>query len=180
MSIKPILIIASLLILCSCNTSKNDTNAISTQTAAETAPSSDPKTEITGNILYANDDYGFSVNLPESWENYSIQAESWEGTSSDSNGNSQISETGPLISVRHPDWAEDKKRQDIPIMIFTIDQWERLNNDEFHIGAASVNPSELARNSKYVFALPARYNFAYPEGFEEVQQIIDSGAVNSK
>ncbi|MDB5244324.1 MAG: hypothetical protein JWN18_194, partial [Parcubacteria group bacterium] len=38
-----------------------------------------------------------------------------------------------------------------------------------------INPSELGRNSKYVFALPARYNY-YGDvlGIEEVTAIINS------
>ena len=39
-----------------------------------------------------------------------------------------------------------------------------------------MNPIELGRNSDYVFALPARYNYAFPEGYEEVDDIIESGA----
>ena len=57
-------------------------------------------------------------------------------------------------------------------MVFTLDQWDRLNKDEFHIGAAPINPSELGRNKDYVFALPARYNYAFPLGYEEVEQIL--------
>ena len=57
-------------------------------------------------------------------------------------------------------------------MVFTRKQWESLLKDEFHIGAAPIGPSELGRNHKYVFALPARFDFAYPTGFEEVDQIV--------
>lgn len=57
-------------------------------------------------------------------------------------------------------------------MIFTLEQWGSLLEGKFHIGAAPIGPTELGRNSKYVFALPARYNFAFPEGYEEVEEII--------
>jgi hypothetical protein len=60
-------------------------------------------------------------------------------------------------------------------MVFTLKQWTDLDKDVFHIGAAPVNPSELGRNSKYVFALPARYNYSFLEGYEEVDQILRSG-----
>jgi hypothetical protein len=59
-------------------------------------------------------------------------------------------------------------------MVFTLDQWNSLEHDKFHIGAAPVGPSELGRNNRYVFALPARYNFAFPEGYEEVEKIMES------
>jgi hypothetical protein len=58
-------------------------------------------------------------------------------------------------------------------MVFTIAQWNDLQNDKFHIGAAPIGPSELGRNSKYVFALPARYNFSFLPGFEEVEDILN-------
>nr|MBP7332992.1 hypothetical protein [Bacillota bacterium] len=57
-------------------------------------------------------------------------------------------------------------------MVFTHAQWDALQNGEFHIGAAPIGPSELARNSSYVFALPARYNYAFPAGYEEVENIL--------
>lgn len=59
-------------------------------------------------------------------------------------------------------------------MVFTTTQWEALQQEQFHIGAAPIGPRELGRNQRYVFALPARYNFAFPEGYEEVEQIIES------
>jgi hypothetical protein len=48
-----------------------------------------------------------------------------------------------------------------------------LQREEFHIGAAPIGPKELGRNSRYVFALPARYNFSFPTGFEEVEKILE-------
>ena len=54
-----------------------------------------------------------------------------------------------------------------------------MENGEFHIGAAPVGPRELNRNSKYVFALPARYNFAFPEGYEEVEAILETNPLEA-
>ena len=39
--------------------------------------------------------------------------------------------------------------------------------------AAPINPGELGRNVKYVFALPARYNYAFPTGYQEVEKILE-------
>lgn len=102
----------------------------------------------------------------------------WTGYDT-SSGTQVQAASGPLISVRHPLWAKDKPRQDIPVMIFTLAQWDEMNADKWHIGAAPINPSELARNTQYVFGLPARYNYAFPEGWEEVQALIDGGAVTA-
>jgi hypothetical protein len=79
-----------------------------------------------------------------------------------------------MISIRHPEWTAENPRQDIPIMIFTTAQWNSLQQGKFHIGAAPIGPSELGRNAKYVFALPARYNYAFPTGYEEVESILKS------
>lgn len=123
-------------------------------------------------IKYTNDTYGFEFALPDEWKGYYLVEEKWEGYApSDMAGQVLVAE-GPQLSVRHPLWTNEKPRQDIPVMVFTLVQWDDMSADKFHIGAAPINPTELARNNKYVFALPARYNFAFPEGYEEVDHII--------
>ena len=125
-------------------------------------------------IEYKNTQYGFGFTLPKSWEGYTVIVDNWEGYSlTETSAQGQvITERGPLLYIRHPAWTDAVPRQDIPIMVFTLTQWNKLINDEFHIGAAPMGPSELGRNSKYIFAIPARYNYAYPVGFEEVDGII--------
>jgi len=125
-------------------------------------------------IGYRNEQYGFSFSLPLSWDSYSIIKSTWDGDGLDSAAQNIKVASGPLISIRHPQWTKKNPRQDIPVMIFTISQWNDLQADKFHIGAAPIGPSELGRNAKYVFALPARYNFAFSIGYEEVEEIINS------
>lgn len=132
-----------------------------------------PSVLIKSNVNYSNTKYGFILNLPVSWKGYTVLENSWTGMSvGATDGNNYISEIGPLILIRNPLWSEKDPMQDIPVMVFTIDQWNNMQNDAFHIGAAPINPSELGRNDKYVFALPARYNFSYLKGFEEVDKIL--------
>lgn len=121
-------------------------------------------------VVYINNQYGFNFLLPQSWKGYSIVTSNWKGTDIKS-GN--IIETGSVISIRHPKWTSSIPRQDIPIMIFTLAQWELVRQEKLAVSSAPIGPSELGRNSKYVFALPARYNFAYPIGFEEVEKILE-------
>ncbi|MDF2681659.1 MAG: hypothetical protein K0R47_2849 [Brevibacillus sp.] len=128
---------------------------------------------------YVNAQYGFSFSLPESWKDYSIVTGTWEGLAVGSETGETIVETGPLISIRHPQWTSQNQRQDIPIMIFTLDQWDSLLKGKFHIGAAPVGPKELGRNSNYVFALPARYNYAFPQGYEEVEEILKENPLHA-
>jgi len=47
-----------------------------------------------------------------------------------------------------------------------------IQKEKIHIGAAPIGPSELGRNKIYVFALPARYNFGFLNGYEEVECIL--------
>lgn len=126
-----------------------------------------------GTNVYRNTQFGFSFSLPESWNDYRIITEKWEGRALDSRANGKIVETGLVIKIRHPEWTSENPRQDIPIMVFTRNQWDALQQEEFHIGAAPMGPKELGRNSKYVFALPARYNYAFPTGYEEVERILE-------
>jgi hypothetical protein len=123
-------------------------------------------------IEYKNTQYGFNFSLPLSWNNYKIIVDKWEGLFIGGTQGEMVVETGPMILIRHPQWTKEKPRQDIPIMVFTISQWNKLKKDEFHIGAAPIGPSELARNNQYVFTLPARYNFAFLTGYEEVENIL--------
>jgi hypothetical protein len=121
---------------------------------------------------YRNSQYGFRFTLPASWKGYSIGTDQWQGYISGEQGD-VLAQQGPLMSIRHPLWTSADPRQDIPIMVFTLPQWDSLQREEFHIGAAPIGPSELGRNAMYVFALPARYNFAFLTGWEEVQKILD-------
>jgi predicted small lipoprotein YifL len=123
-------------------------------------------------IVYKNTQYGFDFSLPQSWKDFTIVTGKWEGLATGDGQGETIVATGSIISIRHPQWISANPRQDIPIMIFTISQWNALQQDKFHIGAAPIGPSELGRNSRYVFALPARYNFAFPTGYEEVEKIL--------
>jgi len=124
---------------------------------------------VSNETIYKNSQYGFTFTLPDTWKGYTIVSEKWEGLAI---GSQEITATGPVLSIRHPQWTKENPRQDIPIMIFTLAQWQDLQQEKFHIGAAPMGPSELGRSEKFVFALPARYNYAFPTGYEEVENIL--------
>ena len=148
------------------------TNSQQTDTAIPNSPSSSTDTN---SIVYKNTQYGFNFTLPESWKGYSIVSSHWEGIALKGQQSGQtVGETGPIISIRDPKWTSQTPRQDIPIMVFTLDQWNSLQQDVFHIGAAPIGPSELGRNNSYVLALPARYNYAFPAGYKDVESILES------
>lgn len=154
--------------------SSNDTLS-SNQSGSNTNTSSQSNTAPIS-IVYQNTQYGFNFTLPVSWQGYSIISTKWQGTDVQSG---KMTETGPIISIRHPQWTSSNPRQDIPIMVFTLNQWNLVQAEKLSVGAAPIGPTELGRNSKYVFALPARYNFAFPTGFEEVEKIMASNPLKA-
>ena len=141
--------------------------------SSASADSGSSSSAVMNALTYTNKEYGFTFALPQDFEGYTILNEEWEGTDIKNTASKARVFKGPQITIRDPRWTSQVPRQDIPIMILTVDQWNQLQNGEFSIGAAPVNPSERGQNSKYVFALPARYNYAFPEGYEEVQTILD-------
>ncbi|RUS46495.1 hypothetical protein ELR57_14125 [Cohnella sp. AR92] len=165
----PILFLIAVILLAGC-AYKKDGNSPSQPSPTLTAP---PSTANSNSIAYENNQYGFRFSLPSSWKGYSIVISKWEGNVTDvDSAGAKSPETGPMLTIRDPRWTEQTPRQDIPVMVFTTSQWDSLRREQFSIGAAAVPPSELGRNDTYVFAIPARYNFAYPPGYEEAEQII--------
>lgn len=132
-----------------------------------------PPSQVETPTEYINNQYGFSFSLPQDWKGYSVVPSSWEGDAIGPHGDVPL-EHGPLISIRNPNWTAQNPYQDIPIMIFTLNQWNEMLRDVFHIGAAPVNPTRLGFNATYVFALPARYNYAFPTGYQEVETILQN------
>ena len=130
-------------------------------------------------VVYHNTEYGFDVSLPEGWKDYAIVASQWEGKPLSQDAGEQAAASGPIVSIRHPQWTAEKPRQDIPVMVFTLEQWDSLQQEEFALGAAPMGPTELGRNNQYVFALPARYNYSFLEGYEEVEQILQGSPLHA-
>jgi len=144
--------------------------------AQQVAPQPQPTS-----IEYNNARYGFCFSLPESWKGYSILTDRWRGyhNSGGPHGEQTVA-TGPLISIRHPQWTAADPRQDIPIMVFTIAQWRELQKDKFFVSAAPIGPGELGRNRTHVFGLPARFDWAFPTGYEEVERILSGKPLHTE
>ncbi len=135
-------------------------------------PVSTPTNSTTNNSVtptYKNDQYGFSIDLPSSWKGYKVLVTGWEGRDMASG---KVSDHGPIITLRHPDWTTANPREDMPIMVFTPAQWDLVIGEKMSVGAAPIPPSSLDKNSQYVLALPARYNYDYKTGWEEVDTLV--------
>jgi hypothetical protein len=76
------------------------------------------------------------------------------------------------VHIRHPDWSKENPRQDIPIMVFTLTQWESVEHGDFFISGAAIVPEELGRNRKYAFAVSRRVEESDAVGAKEVNEIL--------
>ena len=46
-----------------------------------------------------------------------------------------------------------------------------MRKTQIFVSAPPIGPSEFGRNNKLCLCLPARYNYALPDGFQEVNEI---------
>jgi hypothetical protein len=119
--------------------------------------------------------YGFCFSLPDDWRGFSVVQEQWKGYALCSKGSCVVTQ-GPQITIQNPN-GPPRSHEDIPIMAFTLKQWKSLG--EFTVSAAPVPPRELGRNQRYVFALPARYNYDFLDGWEEVDSILKAHSLHA-
>jgi len=122
---------------------------------------------------YENKTYGFSLEIPNSWNGFYVEKTTWQGQS--------IGDEKPKIYkgvelvFKNPQTTDKQQYQDIPIMIFTLDVWQLVSGDNatVAVSAAPIGPEKIGENSKYVFATPPRwYGFTDAIGFEEAINIL--------
>jgi len=122
-----------------------------------------------------NEPYGFCMSLPSNWSGYSVVQDTWQGQTQDGQGETTGTYTGPEIILRHPQWTAAAPWQDIPVMVFTHDQWALVEQEKLTVSAAPVIPSKLGENAKFVFALPPRWiGFADTLGQEEAEKATET------
>jgi hypothetical protein len=153
--------------------------ALSVSGSAQQEPSTCQKHQAarrqTGTIEYRNREYGFCFVLPESWKGYRVLWSEWQGSVLTTNGEVAHVLQGPRLQIRHPKWTQENPREDMPIMIYTIAQW----NESPVVSAAPFDPAELGRNHKYVFAVPPRWDYDSSEGYEEAEKILTPASLHT-
>jgi len=146
---------------------------------AQQTPASSQKvqaaTRHTGAIEYRNRQYGFRFTLPGSWKGYRILWSEWSGSVPARGGTEAHGLRGPKLVIRHPKWTKENPREDMPIMIFTISQW----NESPDVSASPFGPAELGRNRKYVFASPPRWEYDLSEGYEEAVKLLTPSSLHT-
>jgi hypothetical protein len=102
-------------------------------------------------LQYKNADYGFAISLPTSWQGFAVLQETWQGHhyAGEPQGDIVV-ERGPTLIFRHPQWVANDPYQDIPIYVFTINQWDAMQRDGFSIHAGGLE-DEIYRNTRFVF-----------------------------
>jgi hypothetical protein len=136
------------------------------------APHACIRAQPAAHVIYTNKQYGFTFTLPASWKGYTIVTGTWQGTATKGPPPAPTSiEHGPALRIRNPQWTQDDPHEDIPIWIFTPDQWNRVQDESLIVSAAPFPPDELGHNARFVFALPARYSYDNLTGVEEVLKI---------
>lgn len=127
----------------------------------ERHPSSQPSSA----TIYHNDSYGLTFHLPSDWTGYTVLHDRWQahedGDRSDKSG---VADTGPILILRHPKWRTDRRRQDIPILVFTTEQWKADVAERIYAGGTVY---ELCRNKHYVCGIYSR--FAAADGIAGAQ-----------
>lgn len=124
-------------------------------------------------VEYRNRKYNFCLSLPEGWSGYKVIIGKYEGDSTESFevGKRRVT-LMPFITIRHPQWTPQEPRQDIPIMVLTHEQWRLWQDGKLILSATNGRPGELGHNSKYVFAVPPRYNADDLPGWREVDKVV--------
>jgi hypothetical protein len=126
-------------------------------------------------VEYRNERYGFTMTFPSDWRGYTVVADSWHGQTHDEQGETAGTHKGPEIIMRPPHWASAAPWQDIPVMVFTHDEWALVEQEKLGVSAAPIAPSKLGENAKFVFALPPRWiGFADALGQDEAARVPES------
>ncbi len=127
-------------------------------------------------VRYHNAQYALTFDLPDDWRAYSVLMSQWDGEKYSPGKDTEIVVAhGPIIILRNPQWKANAIYQDIPIYVFTHQQWNDINLGKY--GSPVVAGGviyELWHNNKYVFGIHSRYNAndSVP-GWKEVENIVN-------
>ena len=132
-------------------------------------------TSTSTSVVYTNTELGFTFSLPQDWSGYSVVQSTWTGNNLTA---TTTIETGPTLLLRNPNWTAAVHYEDIPIMVFTLAQWDSYTAGNFATSAAPISATELGRNNLYVFALPPRWDFDYSQGYQEAESILQTNPLH--
>ena len=120
--------------------------------------------------MYENKELGFSFYLPADWKGYTVVNDKWEGTPVDGKGAKQ---TGPELILRNPKWTKAKPYQDIPIMVFTTEQWAQVAAENLAVTCRAHTALDVGTQRKIRVCAARKVQLRpTPPGMREVDTII--------
>jgi len=124
-------------------------------------------------LRYYNTQYDFTFMLPRSWQGYSMLVQRWDEVRYVAAVDKlEVTDHGPVIVLRHPQWKASDPYQDFPIRVFTRSQWEGAGQGPPGIDAGGFQ-EEIAHNAKYVFAVSSRFNWGESKGWKQAWAIVE-------
>jgi hypothetical protein len=104
-----------------------------------------------------------------------VLTEQWEGeTYLREKDTDVVLARGSIIVLRNPQWETNNLYQDIPIYIFTRQQWDDIYPGKYDAAGAGGVIYELWHNDKYVFGIHSRFNTDDSvNGWKEVQDTVN-------
>ncbi len=127
-------------------------------------------------VRFRDERYGLTFYLPAAWRGYSVSVQQLDDERYSPGGATQIVVGNTSMSVlRHPQWQPNAPYQDIPILVFTRDQWDAFHHGELWPSLfAGGTIDELWHNGRFVFAMWSRYNAADEvRGWREVAAVVE-------
>ena len=128
-------------------------------------------------LRYHNAQYNFTFFLPADWKGYSVLIQEWSAELHSADYQTVVgTEHGPMILLRNPHWTVNDPYQDIPIIVFTREQWGFGRPQRLFVGAGGVE-DEISHNAKYVFVINSRHNWRELKGWAETGKIVRQNVV---
>lgn len=129
-----------------------DQNSINQGTSAQ-EETSDMKAQNDDTILYTNEEYGFSFELPKNWEGYEIR---------------KIYKRQNTLSIgfQGKQWNEI-----FYIVIHTRDEWEKLEQENSDFFQLRIFQEKIGENQEYVFVWP--HGIEVPSDEEEFYKYLE-------
>ncbi|HEY3760347.1 MAG TPA: hypothetical protein VGN23_01175 [Verrucomicrobiae bacterium] len=112
-------------------------------------------------VAYHNSRYNLTFYLPADWHGYLVQTRQWNGiTYAQATDRDEVVTHGQMIDIlRGAQGKTGKPYQDIPIFIFTRQQWDDMHHGKFvddqYAGGVIY---EMWHNDDYVFGISSRFN----------------------
>jgi hypothetical protein len=127
-------------------------------------------------LCYHNRQYDFTFFLPADWKGYSVLMQEWNAELESADYQKVIgTERGPMIVLRNPRWTPGEPYSDIPILVFTHNQWDAVKPQRLMVGAAGSD-YEISHNAKYVFGINSHHNWGELRGWEETGKIVQQNS----